>query len=84
MSTQIFITSISATDPMGDRSERTFATTAYPEPETIEEQFRQMMGSSRVDDVFAHSFGEGFDVQFTMWGERGYCFATTTAVDIVS
>lgn len=84
MSTQIFITSMSATDPMGDRSERTFATTTYPEPETIEEQFRQMMGSSRVDDVFAHSFGEGFDVQFTMWGERGYCFVTTTEVKVVN
>ena len=84
MSTQVFITSMSATDPMGGHNERTFATTMYPEPETVEEQFRQMMGSSRVDDVFAHSFGEGFDVQFTMCGERGYCFVTTTEVEVVS
>lgn len=84
MSTQVFITSISATDPMGDRSERTFATTAYPETNVIEAQFTEMMGADRVDDVFARSFGEGFDVQFTMWGERGYCFVTTTAIDIVS
>lgn len=85
MSTQIFITSISATDPMGDRSERTFATATYPEPETVEEQFRKMMGSNRVDDVFAQSScSEGFDIEFVMLNEKCYCFATTTAIDVVS
>lgn len=84
MSTQIFITAISATDPMGDRSTRTFATATYPDTDVVEAQFTEMMGADRVDDVFARSFGEGFDVQYYMFGERGYCFVTTTAIDIVA